>query len=147
MTEELTKLIDKIVHEKTFSLDGVKAIDLLREKVESLEESHKRLFKKGRTDREEINKYVLKCGDLQRTVDDYSTREEKLEKRELAIWSLETTVKVQEARASTYKECVELIFRNTSLRREMYGNTPVPTDPNGYVSSGTISETVTETKE
>ena len=148
MTEDkdLIKLIDELIHEKTFSLDAVEAVKNMRDIAQGLEKRNKELKKDALTHLAKVNEYEDRITVLRSKDEDWREREAKLIKHENKAEELRLSNAVSNAKAETYKECVSLIFRNETLRREMLGSIPV-TDNTGYVMNHSTNETVSETKE
>ena len=146
MSEKLTTLIDEIVHEKTFSLEAVNAVTNLRDTAEALESQVRILTKKNKTNEENAKIHEIRVSKLRNEVEDWKKREADLIVREMKILNLELGTAVSNAKAETYKECVSLIFRNETVRKEMFGSIPVSID-GGYPTVQSTNETITETKE
>ncbi len=75
-------------------------------------------------------------------------REVKLEKRELKADLEEKQIRLEEAqkRIDQQDKTLEIVFRNTEIRKTMYGTTAV-SDTNGYISQQPMSQDITEKKD
>ena len=144
--DDLTKLIDQIVEDKTFSLEAVKIIEELRATAISLEEEVSQINKTYIAEQATSKELRKKNDLLTARVMKISDREKAVEAREAKITELEKAKAVAQAQASTYQSCMELVFRNTVVRREMLGSVPI-IDSSGYHTQQTSSETTTEVAE
>lgn len=145
--DELTKIIDTMVMEKTFSMEAVKAIQALRNKAEEIENTNKDLVERVQAAQKsaEIRRQTLK--DLQADIDTWRARVDELTTREKAVTAIERDKATANARAETFKECFALVFRNMEVRREMIGTVPMnPSESGAYPSGQPTQETVTESK-
>lgn len=144
--DELTKLIDQMVQEKTFSMEAVSAINVLREKAEAMEETIK-VSKEAHEDcAKRYNELSDEKSKLQNQLSTWKIRESEIAKRETYIQQLETAKEVSKAKEDTFRECVTLIFRNTLVRDDMFGTKPMA-DSSGYVTPQNTSETNTRSEE
>jgi peptidoglycan hydrolase CwlO-like protein len=149
-TKELTAAIEKLVQEKTFSLDGVKAIEGIRAKAERLEtqldEAHENIRSKDKTIAD------FRADESARTVRDgkLNERETALAKREQNQTALELKAAVADAQSNTYREMFGTLFRNTTIREHVERATPLVRSYSGggdYVEDRTANETVIRTTE
>jgi len=142
----LTAAIDELVQEKTFSLESVGAISALREKAKEMETKIENMQKTIDTTSEDMKKDGLTIEDLQNSLSKFRDRERLLIEREGKANALDRKYAVAVGQSEVYKECFGVVFRNTSIRKEMFGMTPVR-DASGYPTGQSTSETVTETPE
>lgn len=142
--DELTKLIDQMVHEKTFSMEGVEAVKALRDQAVALEDQVENLLQDHENDKRDLDGFKAKVLRLEKEGSDLRSRESAVIEREKKMTELEKATAVANAKADTFKECVGLVFRNATLRREMFGQQPVA-DNSGFTTSQPKSETVIET--
>ena len=144
--DKLTQLIDQMVQEKTFTMEGVTSINMLRERAKGLEEENLRLLETQEKYAETISLSSQEKAELRGQLKAWGERVKELTEREEKITHLEKVAAVETAKSETYKECVSLIFRNSIIRQDMYGQTPIK-DQNGYTTQEQISETTTKTEE
>lgn len=149
MDVRLTKAIDEIVNEKTFTVEAVDAIKNLRDRAEILERNLEAAEKKG-----DLQDKVIT--DLNKSVDIFKTREAELTKREREVTereknmiTLEKTTAVAEAKAGVWDECLKRLLGNRILRENFNKSIPVPVAPGqnmqGFVGSGSeIGQNTTE---
>lgn len=117
--EELLNIIQKLVEEKTFSIEGVKAIEQLRRQLESNETELK-----GCKDR--INNYVIRSEEaaarelvLKRKTEEYEKREKDIEAKEKNHAHMDQKVAVAEVKAYTLENVMQLLFKNTIVREHV----------------------------
>lgn len=144
--EKLTQLIDELVSEKTFNLDAVEGIQKLRERAEALETKSVSLEEKLEKEEGKSVKEIVKNDKLLQELSEWRSRESSLSEREKKITELEKAKAVAQAESATFEKCVGLVFRNTMLRKDAFGQVPVA-DNNGYTTAQSTSETTTEVKE
>ncbi len=142
--DELTQLIDKMVHEKTFSMEGVEAVKALRDKAQDMEAELTRIKAGYEREKQQVSAWERKNGAAENRLKAWEAREQALQKRELTMTELEKAAAVARAKEETFRECVGLVFRNSTLRREMFGQQPIA-DNSGFATQQPKSETVTET--
>lgn len=157
--EDVYKELDKVVEQKTFSLEAVKAIKELRdeyikrtEKIKSLEESNVGL---NRT----INMYTVSIEENKKDIEVLKMRESRLEQREKNMIDLEKTTAIEFAKSSVWREVFEVLFKNNIMKETVVRKvtdhvveTPQQTYPGQYIHpvekvSGRkeeMTETVTE---
>ena len=144
--DELTKLIDQMVQEKTFSMEGVAAINELREQAELMQKTIKQLQESFKKENECANRLRNDNDALKGELKNWRAREEKLTNRESKITELEKDRAVANAKADTFRECVGLVFRNTTVRENMVGTRPVA-ESSGFVGQHGVNEDTTKTEE
>lgn len=150
MSNDLTKAIDKLVEEKTFNLEAVKAIYELRTKAVELEEANAT----ARCLTEKLDKTLSdrtsEIAQLKNSLDQMKVREVELIKREVdaakAIYIAEREVAV----AAAYRDAMKIVFAPNSTREKVIASVPAFIPPtaggsSGYVSSA--SETRDTTRE
>lgn len=118
----LTELIDKLITEKTFSLDGVKAIEQMRQKAEAQEA---RIAEQKTTVddlRKENATLRSENGRLSATLDDARKNEAALASREAMVVRHETARAVAEASMAAYKDAMTIVFRPNTVRETAQRN-------------------------
>ena len=141
---ELTILIDKLVTEKTFSLDALDAIKILRDKATAQDEfiaEMKQQAQQKHADFLAVTKDRDRLFEAEATL---AARAFKVSEREEKVTSLEKAAAVAEAKAAALGHCFDTVFRNTVFR-EM-SNRAVANHSNGGYPT-TMPETSTRTTE
>jgi predicted RNase H-like nuclease (RuvC/YqgF family) len=129
MTEQLTAVIDDLIRERTFSLEGVESIKKLRDRAAALEAELKRAVdtvaaETKRNAELTATNEVLKARDQGMT-----KRETDVTAREGRITALEKDTAVAQAKADTLNNVFSTIFRNTIVRET--ANRQVAPGPSG----------------
>jgi hypothetical protein len=117
--DTLLELVNKLVEEKTFSVEGVKAIENIRQQVlidtariKELEEDIKRYYDKNT----ELMATEVR---LKKEVEEWKAKEKAIADREKTIHVHEIRTAVAEAIASTMREMNQLVFKNTIIRENV----------------------------
>lgn len=144
---ELTDMIDKMVAEKTFTLEGVEAIKKLRDraaeqegaitKLKELDEEHRRELARVRTElasAKEKNTY-------------WAGREEAIAGREKVMSNVEKNGAVAEAVAAAYKDAMSIVFKPNMVRESVFRNRNEPLPPGGSYGQVMMSDNETSTRE
>lgn len=115
--EELFNAIDKMINERTFSLEAVEAVKKMRtqlkealDDVASSEASCDDYKEKWNTSKQAYDQ-------SDRLLRDYEAREKSLVERENKITRLECEVDKHMAVGNAYANCFEQAFRNVTVRR------------------------------
>ncbi len=109
---DLTACIDKLVTDKTFSLEGVEAIKALRDRAVILERQLERVT-------DQANSFEKANMEQARMIGALGTELAALKgakARELAVFNIEKAGAVAEARAQELGRCFDTVFRNTVFR-------------------------------
>lgn len=142
--EEVNKIIEQMVAEKTLSLEGLKSVDILKQKLVDAEAKIEEL-----TRRVEVKDNIVKSRDtdiytlkskitgLENQVQTWVTREAELLAREAARYACEKTAAVNEAQAVAYKYALDTVFKPAIMRETVWSNTnkAVPVTTNGYTTT------------
>ena len=117
LAQELEKQIQKAALDGALTEDAVAKFhsivterDALKDKTNELD---RKIFEKNK-EYEELNSHCLNQGN---ELAGYVGREHELKEREKKITELELTAKYQEQRAKDHVHMVELIFRNSVLKK------------------------------
>lgn len=144
MSDKLTKLIDEIIEQKTFSLDALDSIKKLRDKAQEQESALK--FKDEMLDAKKTIELTIRAEmAVQATqLATWKTREDELKKRELTMTALEKSSAIADAKATSYIEFARLVFANRITREKVLHSTPVviPTPGGSYTTVNTTTEDV-----
>lgn len=145
--EEVNKLIEKALMEKTFSLEIVDQIKRMRDDYISMETSLERTT--------ELNKGLVKINtELSEQNNKLTAHDEDVSSREKVVKEKEDkqaleTLKLQHAieGKKDIKELFGIVFKNPVVRSNVYKNTSVPVSVNGYVNTHAGSENENSTAE
>lgn len=143
MNGELTALIDKLVTEKTFSVDGVKAIEQLRQKAAAQEEKIVRLEANARDLTARNAAVESERNQLRETAAAWTKREAELSAREAKAGEHEKKAAVAEAQAGAYMFALTTVFKPNSVREMVTKSVPIAQGNPSYVSTFGMSETIT----
>ena len=146
---ELTEQLDKIIQQA--ALDGAlttKAVDQFHSLVQQCDEQAEELRSLNRTNTkliDERDKLKIDLGLSKTLVELAAKAEVEMIEREKNMTKLELTAAHQEQRVNDHKKMVELIFRNSVLRREVMTPTQAAFDQynnrqDSYPSKDTVEE-------
>lgn len=119
--KKLSQMMMELVNEKTFSLEGVKAIEAMRGRVETLELRLEDNAKENDRLRVDLNKFRendMRVADYERKLND---RADKITKREVEMTDAEKRVAVAEAKSSIYGDIIGRVFANRQIRESVVG--------------------------
>jgi len=144
--EEVDKVIESALIEKTFNLDIIGKIKELRDELLRLQESNEILKK----DIDEKNNLITGLNNRNNSLSDecekFKTREKLLNESEKELYKKEQTALNESSKLTLVVDLFKIVFRNTEVRSEMFKNDPIIV--NGYSQgSASGSETKTEHKE
>lgn len=144
-TDELTKLIDNLVEQKTFGLDALGPIKDLRDRAAkqeaALKESSDRIGKLEALGYQKDNKIKL----LESDVRDWAQRQAEIENRERKVFELEKASAVAVAQSGVWSDAFHTIFKNTITRESINRSSPIAVNSSGggsYVSNYETKENV-----
>lgn len=123
--DDLTKLIDTLVQQKTFSLDAVGSIKELRDKAADLETKLKKAEEYGKRRDMELQQNAATIGARDLQVKRWETREKELSEREAKVTDLEKSTAVAQAESHVMRDVFHTIFRNTIVRETTNRDVPV----------------------
>lgn len=133
--DDLTKAIDKLLNEKTFTVEAVRGIEELRKRAERMEQELK-----GTTDLSA--KYEKESEKLRSENAVLKAREAALAEREKKMTDLERTAAVEAAKTAVWSECFTKIFANRVVREHVNDSVPLM-NQQGYVQRDYSSKDVT----
>lgn len=147
MDERIADAIRAVVEEGTFQPEVLGRMQRNIERVDELGEELKRVEKHAADlnalleENTEVNK------DLTRELAEFRGREKDLHDAERLVHAAQIAQAADQARAETYHTAFECVFRNTSIRREIFNNETRTDPPNEYGIREETSATrsVTET--
>lgn len=125
MTNDLTRAIDALVEQKTFSLDALEAIKALRDKAGELEKNAAaqattitRLGEEVVEARRQNEAHLQRKGAIDK-------RETDVAARELKIGELEKSAAVTAAVSATWSACFDKLFANRIVRERLQTSVPI----------------------
>ena len=128
---EIIKMIEKLVEEKTFSLEGAKAIAELKKLTEATQDMLKEYETKLEWNKKTIDELRAINSELNEQIKRYKDREKAIEDREKHANNNETRVAVAEAKHSALYDVFNTIFKNTIVREHIQ-KTGVVHSPSPY---------------
>jgi hypothetical protein len=148
-TNELTTLIDKLITERTFSVEGVKAIEALRAKAEAQASELARKDDMIRSLREASAKENAEITCQRAQIETLGKDLAAIREREGKIVDHEKARAVAEATASTFREAMNIVFRPNTVREAVQSNVPTSFMPPGssYPQTNWHTETKQVTRE
>jgi len=145
---KLTELIESLIEEKTFSLEGVKAIEEMRQKAAAQEARIEATANEIKEARLEILSLETANSKLATAMALTEKREHDLAAREKAAFENEKKAAVSTAESSAYKHAFEIVFRSNTVRETIHHSVPVARNqPGGYSNVEYHSETKTVARE
>jgi chromosome segregation ATPase len=149
MADSLTDVIDKLVQERTFGLEGLEGVKRIKDQAVTLErklkESQDLVAQRDR----EIRSYHDQISELRTIVEKHHALVADLEKRETKVRELEMKEAVSTARAQTMESVFGTIFKNVTVREQNLRQLPFTYSNNGGPSTSYSAqpETVERTSE
>ena len=146
--KELLNTIKKLVEEKTFSMEGVQAIEQLRVKIEASERSIvdyrskiDTCVKDNETLKESKNVLLAK-------IVEFEKREKFITDREKVMSGIELSKAVAEAKSYTLENFMTLLFKNTIVRESVQRQvvTEIPSSYSGGMPQTQIKQGDSDTK-
>lgn len=116
--DDLTKAIDKLLNEKTFTVEAVRGIEELRKRAADL---HSQLARTQELQREYSDKYAIAAGENAIL----KARENAVAEREKKMTELEMKAAVESAKAQVWDQCFGRIFANRIVREHVNDSVPV----------------------
>ena len=151
--EEFFGVVDKMIEEKTFSLEAVEAIKTMREKLEAALGDIKRSEQSCDNYKEQL-KVSEEFGTItDKALKAYQEIEIGLDLREKRLIRVELNAEAEKRVGDAYRDCFYAITKNTIIRESVQREvvTPVEGTPAGEYTSPIAGhgqkDTVTENKE
>lgn len=150
MSNELTEMIDRIVTEKTFTMDALEAIQALKVKAEQLEYRNASLTKDLSDSQVVRSRLTQQLSSVQIKLQTLEEHEQEVAAREAKVVEHEKRAAIAEAVSAAYKDALKIVFAPNVVRNtvQSYGSvnrdgTIVPTNETrttttaeGYDTSG-----------
>lgn len=143
-SDKLSNIIDELVKEKTFNLEGVAAVNQLREKALKLESDFEYTKKELTSVRDSLTKTSEKLSQKDIELSEWKSREASLKKREDEITNLEKQAAVADAKSFVYDSVFTRIFANRVVRENTFQNrNEVHPTGSGYPATFPVTDTTT----
>ena len=146
----LTEAINKLVEEKTFSLDALEAIRGLRDKAEAMERENNLLKVQVADLRADHDGLKAENAALTSDLTVFKSREASIRAKEIEAYDAKAEAKRQQAIADTFREAMGMIFKPNTVREQVQRNIPVASPGSngsaGYVSNYPESSVVERTE-
>jgi hypothetical protein len=140
MADSLTEVIDKLVQERTFGLEGLEGVKRIKDQAVTLE----RKLKESQdtiTGRDiSIRSYIAEIAELRTVVDALRAKDADVTKREAKVRELEMKEAVATAEARTMHSVFGTIFRNVIVREQAVKQLPFSNTQNGYSNTGYVAQ-------
>ena len=133
----LTEAINKLVEEKTFSLDALEAIRGLRDKAEAMERENNLLKVQVADLRADHDGLKAENAALTAELTEFKL-EARIRAKEIEAYDAKAEAMRQRAIADTFREAMGMIFRPNTVREQVQRNIPVAS-PGGNGSAGYVS--------
>jgi DNA anti-recombination protein RmuC len=149
MADSLTEVIDKLVQERTFGLEGLEGVKRIKDHAATLEQKLKD-SQEAVTGRDmSIRSYISEIAELRAIIEKHHARDADLTKREAKVRELEMREAVSTARAQTMESVFGTIFKNVTVREQNLRQLPFTYSNNGGPSTSYSAqpETVERTSE
>lgn len=146
--KELTDLVEKIVTEKTFSLEAAKQVEALKtsfEKTAADRDKISDILDQRNKQLDEKSKEITK---LQATLDAIGKERDALKAEQEQAKKAIYEAALHQSVALAYKDAMQIVFRPNSVRETIHRSTPVSVQPtvntSGYVTNYNSTEEVTK---
>lgn len=146
MDNELTKMIDKLVHERVFSMEGLEAVKELRDRCTKFEEELTQARQRNGELREKIVELSGERDVLAKRVKEREEQLKELREREGKIVEHEKSAAVSKAESAAYKYALDVVFKPNTVREQISKTVPVVrayTGGGDYVEDRFTGETIT----
>lgn len=146
--DKLKELLDGLVAEKSLSFDVLEQLRKVKAESEELVKTNL-LLGEAVTDKDELlTKKDSKILELSNKIGGWINRENSLIEREKAVLDIEHKNEIEKLKAThsestltQVKEIVGIVFRNTSIKRSMFGNEACSIPQGGYAGSASVNKT------
>lgn len=145
--EDLKKLIDDLVLEKSLSFDVMDQVRKIKEQSDNLITENSALKAQVDSNSKSIIEKDNKIAELNVTIDDWKKRESSLFTRETIVLDVEHKNQIEQLKAThanetliQVKEVIGMVFKNTVLRESVNRSVSVPIESNHYLSQGNDTE-------
>lgn len=145
-TDSLIAQINRLVEEKTFSLDALSAIEGIKNAAQSAQKE----LEAAREELKNERANSLRLGEIVAqniaAGSELAKRVAAVEAREKVMTELEKKAAIADAVSSAQKEMVALVFRNLEVRQSVFGSQPAVIGTPPYVSTANFNQTTETTK-
>lgn len=140
--KELLILIDKMVEEKTLNLDAIESVKSLKDSVNGLERTLTQTVDDRDECRTKLTKKEIEITQMRAELSQWKAREKNLVEREDERHVADMSAAIANAKAETAIDMFRTVFKNTGIRREMFGSQS-HSDGQGFTTSQPVNETET----
>jgi predicted nucleic acid-binding Zn-ribbon protein len=149
MADTLTEVIDRLVQERTFGLEGLEGVKRIKDQAVALERKLKESQDAVAHRDGMIKSYTGEISELRSIIEKLREKDADVTKRETKVRELEMKEAVATAEARTMHSVFGTIFRNVIVREQAMKQLPFSNTQNGYTNSGHMvaPETVERTSE
>lgn len=147
--DNVQSAIRELVEKQTFTAEAAAGITKLRADVDAAVKENKDLLTRNERLQQDSQSLAARIGLRDAELAAVKAREEALEKREAACHAQEIGKAAADARANTYGECFDKVFRNFQVHRRLTEQVAHPNagqQPSGYYNPATIETSKTETE-
>lgn len=144
---DIIEIVDKLIQEKTFSLDALSAIEELKEKAAELGNSLSEAQDACNQYDSDLTKSESHLASASLDIEHWEKRESELKEREANVFLNERAKAVAQARAEVFDHCFKTVFANVTIRRNISRQVAVPYSDSGMAPAMTSEyddETTTE---
>lgn len=117
--QELIKTIEKLVEEKTFSLEGAKAIAELKRSVEAKDANTKNILEQNSRHVKANENLIKQNEELNEIIKKYQNEEKAIKDKEKSLSNSELRIAVAEAKHGTLYDIFNTLFKNTIVRENI----------------------------
>jgi septal ring factor EnvC (AmiA/AmiB activator) len=139
--KEITDLVEKLVQDKTFSLDAVKAVDELKKKFEAVEKERDYFKTENTSNKQHV-------AELEKELRLWSDKAKELETQVGALKAEQDKAKasiyeaaMHRAVADAYKDAMQIVFKPNLVRETVAKSVPIAVSggyPTNFCESATI---------
>jgi septal ring factor EnvC (AmiA/AmiB activator) len=140
---KIDEVITQVLTEKTFNLEIIEKIKLLKDDFENAKQQITRLAEINSGLYKELDEHKEKCRTLDEEVQEFRKKSAEIDKKERMLEKNQYEIYFQTKRADEIKELFTIVFRNPVVQKSTFES--VPLSSNGYVTTHTSNSTQTET--
>lgn len=143
LNQNLENALREMIEARTFSLEGIKAVEALRAIHEQSLAKIEELTRISNDKQQQLSELRAEREALKRELAAMQTAEQQLRTREKEQTRLECKVEKHEAVANAYRDAFMLVFKNPVVQQSAFGSVPIACS-GGYNTAS--SSSTTETK-
>lgn len=149
MADSLTEVIDKLVQERTFGLEGLEGVKRIKDQAVTLERKLKESQDTVVSRDSSIRSYIGEIAELRGVIEKLRAKDTDVTARETKVRELEMKEAVASAEARTLHGVFGTLFKNVTVREQNLRQLPFSYSNNGGPNTGYSAqpETVERTAE